>query len=151
MAIYRIKGVGVSRLLALSQFIVTSRLSEANTLIAARAWTNGADSADTAAGKTLRETVRKTSDVRILMDADERPPWASGDAAAMWALFKDERSVALSRYRSMNLSAVDFAIAVMAELRTWLTDNYAIDPAVRETWLGSHLVALSAAIGQLQA
>jgi hypothetical protein len=153
MPIYRrTNGVVINRLQALSLFIVTCRLDEAQTLTAARAWANGADIADTATGKTLRETVRRTSDVRILMDAvEERAAWANGDASTLFALFADERRVALSVIKSKGWEALDFGFAVLAELRDWLNDSYAVDAATRESWLHANRGALSLSITQLHA
>jgi hypothetical protein len=153
MTIYRrTNGTVLNRLQALSHFIVTCRLDEAQTMTATRAWANGADIADTVAGKTLRETVRRTSDVRIIMDAvEERGAWASGDAATLFALFADERRVQISVIKSRVLDAIDFGLLVLAELRDWLNDSYAVDATTRESWLHANKSALSLAITQLHA
>lgn len=151
MTTYRANGISCNRVQALSLFVSTCRLGETNLMTAVKAWSNGADTADTVAGRQLRETVRKTSNVRIFSDADERAAWAGADAATLWALFKDERSVAISAIKAKSLGAVDFAVSVLAELRDWLGDNYAVDAATRESWLTTNQTALSLAITQLQA
>jgi hypothetical protein len=148
----RATGATVNRLQALSLFIVTCRLDEPQVLTAARAWANGADIADTAEGRTFRETVRRTSNARILMDAvDERSAWANGDAAALFALFADERRVAISVLKSKGLGPMEFSFAILAELRSWLNDSYAVDAATRESWLQANQTALSLSIKQLHA
>jgi hypothetical protein len=151
MTIYRSNGQTINRLQALSLFITTCRLSEANIMTAVRAWSNGVDTAATAAGTQLRETVRRTSAVQIIPDTEERAAFANPDFASTWALFTDERSVAISALKAKGLEALLFAVAVVAVFRSWLDDNYAVTNTSRDAWLTANQSALSLAITQLQA
>jgi hypothetical protein len=117
MPIYRTNGQTINRLQALSLFITTCRLSEANIMTAVRAWSNGVDTAATAAGTQLRETVRRTSAVQIIPDTEERAAFANPDFASTWALFTDERSVAISALKAKGLEALLFAVATAARSR----------------------------------
>jgi hypothetical protein len=149
--IYRANGQNINRLQALSLFLTTCRLAEANVMLAARAWANGADKEDTAGGRQLRETVRRTSTVQIIADVEERTNFASPDFATIWALFTDERSVAISVFRAKGLEALAFGVAIIHVFRAWIDDNYAVTAAARDSWLTANQIALSAAITQLQA
>lgn len=149
MPTYRANGQNINRLQALSLFITTCKLAEAGVMTAARAWANGADVADTAAGRTLREQVRRTSAVQIIPDGEERAAFSNPDFAATWASFTDERSVAISGLKAKSLDGLLFAVAVVAVLRAWLDENYAVTNAARDTWLIANQLALSAAITQL--
>lgn len=148
---YRTGSILLNRIDALSLFIKTCKLAEPQLMTAARAWTNGLDTENTAGGRTLRDTVRKTSAVVIIPDTDERASFVNADFAVLWALFTDERTVAISSLKSKGLSALNFGVAAIVVLQDWLTDNYAVTNAARDAWLDTNKVALGAAITTLQA
>lgn len=150
MPIYKVNQEVVNRLQALAMFVQTSRLNEANTMTIAGQWANGRDIADTLAGRTMRETVRKSSIVRILADADERAAWdAAANAASVFDLFAAECAVTLTALKNKGMGPVNLGLAIVTEFREWLTNSYVVDVATREAWLDANKISLSLKITQV--